>query len=164
MAQAFQSNLTNNQGSNPGRVAFGVFKESQTAGDYLNNKKARTIFCRPNLCKANKRVGSQENLLLLRTSNYLNYYACSSLFNPLNLNSNLLSTLDLKDVPVIKSNIPPYETPAQIDLIKNPYLDYIIDPKGLLFGNTPCGINNYLNYRVYNKPYNNPSPDYIDSI
>jgi hypothetical protein len=30
------------------------------------------------------------------------------------------------------------------------YTLYTIDPKGELFGNTPCGLNNYVNYMVIN--------------
>jgi hypothetical protein len=32
------------------------------------------------------------------------------------------------------------------------YYKYKIDPCGLLFGNTPCGYDNYEKFRVYNKP------------
>jgi len=32
------------------------------------------------------------------------------------------------------------------------YYKYKIDPCGLLFGNTPCGIDNYEIFRVYSKP------------
>ena len=36
--------------------------------------------------------------------------------------------------------------------IRNFYNRYIIDPSGQLFGNTQCGVNNFLNYLVYNPP------------
>ena len=36
--------------------------------------------------------------------------------------------------------------------IPNFYARYIIDPSGQLFGNTSCGVNNFLNYLVYNPP------------
>jgi hypothetical protein len=32
------------------------------------------------------------------------------------------------------------------------YYKYKIDPCGLLFGNTPCGYDNYEKFRVYSKP------------
>jgi hypothetical protein len=39
-------------------------------------------------------------------------------------------------------------------LAANPYfILYKIDPCGVLFGNTTCGINNYQNFIVYNPPY-----------
>jgi hypothetical protein len=43
------------------------------------------------------------------------------------------------------------KTPAQIvPTNPTPYLSYNIDVSGNLFGNSRCGINNYLNYVVYN--------------
>ena len=44
------------------------------------------------------------------------------------------------------------------------YNYYIIDPSGNLFGNTQCGINNFLNYLVYSQPYNNSDPGHIDNL
>jgi len=32
------------------------------------------------------------------------------------------------------------------------YTKYTIDPKGELFGNTSCGLNNYVNYMVLTDP------------
>ena len=164
MAYAF--NIS--QPINPGREAFGVFKESQDAGEYILKKKAKTTFCKPNICKGYKKVGTQSNLLLLNKSNYLNFYANSStLFNSSQLNSNLVTKLDLTGVPVIETFANPPITPAYIyppSTTQYPYLDYIIDPSGNLFGNTPCGIYNFLNYRVYNPPYNNPNPGHINNL
>jgi hypothetical protein len=156
------------QGINPGRAAFGVFNESLEAGEYILNKKAKATFCRPDVCKGNKKVGSQGQLLLLNKSNYLHYYTNPNSYNPSQLNSNLVTTLDLSGVPVMQSNSPPFETPTPIkphtDPTSRPYLDYIIDPSGNLFGNTQCGIYNFLNYRVYNPHYNNPNPGYINNL
>jgi hypothetical protein len=128
-----------------GKNTFGVFKESQTAGDYINNKKAKTTFCSGNICIPSKKVDTQSNLLLLRRANYLKYYACSD-FNTSNLNVNLLTTLDLSDIPVIQTNTSPYESPATITLLSIPFLNYIIDPSGNLFGNNTCGLLNFENY------------------
>lgn len=148
----------------PARTAFGVFNSSQTCGDYLYNKKAKTTFCVPNKCKPSRSINDQGSLLLLNRSNYLNYYACSSSFNKSNLNINLITKLDLTDVPVVQSNISPYDTPTVISTTDVPYTDYVIDPNGALFGNTVCGINNYKNYMVYNAPYTTSDPDSIDNL
>lgn len=134
---------------NPGRNTFGVFKEPQTSGDYIYNKKAKTTFCRANRCIPSKKVDISSNLLLLRRSNYLSYYGCSNI-NTANLNINLLTTLDLSNIPVMESNTAPYQFPVDISLNATPYLDYRIDPSGNLFGNTTCGFLNYEKYLVPN--------------
>jgi len=151
----------------PARATFGVFNESNDAGAYILNKKAKATFCAANNCTAGIKVKSQGNLLLLKQSNYLNFYQCTNNIDPTNLNINLITKLNLQNVPVIQSNKSPYETPTSI--IPNTtsstiYLDYIIDPIGNLFGNTPCGLNNYLNYLEYNPPYTTSNPGEINSV
>jgi len=136
--------------TNTAKPAFGVFKESQNAGDYIYNKKAKTTFCSGNICVPSRAVDTQSNLLLLKRSNRLNYYACSN-YNTANLNINLLTTLNLSNVPVIQSNVSPYETPTAITTASTPYLDYIIDPSGNLFGNNTCGLLNYEKYLISNE-------------
>ena len=132
-----------------GRTSFGVFKEPQTAGDYTYNKKAKTTFCNPNVCVPSRKVNTESNLILLKRSNDLNYYNYMLAFNHSNLNNNLLTHIDLSNVHVIQSNNTPFQSPT--DLSNNtPYLNYVIDPSGSLFGNTICGENNYLHYLLYN--------------
>jgi len=75
----------------PGRPTFGVFNEPQDAGEYILNKKAKTSFCGGNVCKPSKTVKTQGNLLLLKQSNYLNYYQCVNNVNTTNLNINLIT-------------------------------------------------------------------------
>jgi hypothetical protein len=155
MAQSFKT------GS--GIKSFGVFKESMDAGDYINNKTAKTTFCNPNICKPSRTVNTQGNLLLLQQSNKLTFYKDSySSFSKSNLNMNLITKLDLTDVPVIQNNNPPFEVPTDITVGATPYLDYNIDPSGFLFGNTTCGLYNYLDYIVYNPPYSTTDPGHIN--
>jgi hypothetical protein len=111
-----------------GKKAFGVFSEPLEAGDYINKKKAKTINC-------NKKC---------------NVY-CEKTINNANLNINLITELDLTDVSVI-SNVNTDVSPTPFLPTDVPYLDYNIDPSGNLFGNTICGINNYVNYMVYTYP------------
>jgi hypothetical protein len=151
--------------TNQGRNAFGVFKESQNAGDYIRNKTATTTFCNPNICVPSRTVNTENNLLLLRRSNRLTFYKDGyDSFNKLNLNMNLITKLDLLEVPVIQSNTTPFETPVNISSSVVPYTNYLIDPSGLLFGNTTCGLNNYLDYVVYNPPYTTENPGNIDNL
>lgn len=140
-----------------GRASFGVFKEAQDAGDYTLNKKAQTTFCSANVCVPSKTVVTQGNLLMLNRANQLKYYSCKNSFNKSNLNVNLITKLDLLGVPVIQNTVTG-ACPTDLSLNAIPYLDYTIDPSGNLFGNNVCGINNYVNYMVYNAP----NPNFIN--
>jgi len=130
-----------------GRSAFGVNTAVQNAGDYIANKKAKRSHCNISLCKPANKLANQSDLLLLRKSNYL-FNKCNSFtFNKSNLNVNLFTKMDLTGVKVISP------TPIDLSISCPPYLAYTVDPCGLLFGNTTCGINNYQNFVVYNPPY-----------
>ena len=131
-----------------GKSAFGRFFEPEEAGEYIYNKKAKTIFCAANKCVPSTTVITQSNLLLLNRANKLKYYPCKNAFNKSNLNINLITKLDLKDVPVIL-DVSNNEVPSTITTTSIPFLDYNIDPSGVLFGNTVCGINNYEKFMVY---------------
>ena len=144
--------------TNSGTRAFGVFSEPQDAGDYIFNKKARATYCVANKCVPSVKVGSQSNLLLFNRSNKLSIYPCKNVFNRANLYINLLTKLDLSgNIPVIE-NFSGNTIPSTITTDAIPYLDYNIDPCGNLFGDTVCGINNFVNYMVYNKPYETSDP------
>lgn len=174
----------------PARAAFGENTKVQNARDYILDKSAKTNFCNTKFCDPLKKVkvSSQSDLLLLRKTKTLNYY--TSLikqpnnsnyinsnyvsnriptydFNKSNLNVNLITKLDLKDVRVIKNNLTG-QTPTPIILNPSsgiPYYDnYIIDPDGVLYGNTICGVNNYEKFMVYNPPYVTTTTNHIDSL
>lgn len=129
---------------------FGQFSEPDEAGNYILNKKAKATFCSANNCIPNVTVNTQSNLLLLKKSNMLKYYNSNKNFNKANLNINLLTKLDVKDINVYQE-INPLDNP--------PYLKYTIDPSGILFGNTPCGLYNYVSYMLYNPPNSFPVPE-----
>lgn len=131
------------------RPSFELFNKTQDSGDYIYNKKAKTTFCFPNNCKPIKTINNQSDLLLFNRSNNLKYYANN--INRANLNINLITKLDLNNIPVLQSNITPFSTPTEITTSLTPYSSYSYDPSGLLFGNTTCGINNYVNYMIYTK-------------
>ena len=129
--------------------AFGQFNEPDDAGNYILNKSAKATFCKANQCIPSTNIYTQSNLLLLRRSNTLKYYNYTNSFNKANLNINLLTKLNLKNVDVLNkiNNVP-----------TQPYLNYNIDPKGQLFGETPCGAKNFVSYMVYNPPNSLPTP------
>jgi hypothetical protein len=139
------------------RRTFGVFAEPMEASEYIYNKKAKTTYCIANNCIPSVKVGSQSNLLLFNRSNRLTFYPCKNSINKANLNINLITKLDLKNVPVI-ADISNNESPAVLSYSAIPYLDYDIDPCGNLFGNTICGFNNYVNYMVYDTSNNIINP------
>lgn len=143
-----------------GKNTFGVLKEPQEAGQYILNKTASTSFCGPNICRT---VTTQGNRLLLRKANKIYFSPCQDPYNTANLNINLVTKLNLLDVPVIQQNNP-YAVPAPLDTTSTPYLDYTIDPSGNLFGNTVCGTNNFQNYLVFNPPYTTANPSNINSL
>ena len=145
-----------------GKKTFGVFKESQDAGQYILNKKATTTFCSPNVCVPSRTVASQSNRLLLRKANRIYFGICQNPYNRSNLNINLVTKLDLSGVPVIIDTSGNY--PTQLDVTSIPYLDYTIDPSGNLFGNTVCGTDNYQNYLVFNPPYTTKNPGNINTL
>lgn len=147
----------------PAKPTFGVFKEPQNAGDYITNKKIKYSFCSPNICHPNKNIYSQSNYLFLKQANNLAFYSCRNSINKTQLYINLITKLDLTNVPVIE-DLSGNVSPVIIDTTTTPFLKYNIDPNGLLFGNTPCGINNFENFLVYNPPYKTTNPTFINNL
>lgn len=110
--------------SSSANKAFGVFLESKDAGDYIRKKKLKTAYKVFDCCPYQYAI------------------------NKGNLNINLISKLDLANVPVIQ-NFSTGDVPTTISTSSVPFMDYNIDPSGNLFGNTTCGINNFEKYLVY---------------
>ena len=145
-----------------GKNTFGVLKESQDAGEYILNKTASTRFCSPNVCVPNRALLTQSSRLILRTANKIYFSRCQDPYNTANLNINLVTKLNLSDVPIIIDTSGNY--PAYLDVTSIPYLDYTIDPSGNLFGNTVCGTDNFQNYLVFNPPYTTENPGNINTL
>jgi hypothetical protein len=138
------------------KPTFEGVNEPLEASQYIKIKKTRYTFCAPNICNPNKNIYSQSNLLLLRQANRLAFYP-SVKIDKTQLYSNLYTKLDLSDLsgntPVI-SDLSGNTFPVLIDTTVAPFLKYNIDPSGNLFGNTPCGIDNYLNYVTFDASFN----------
>jgi hypothetical protein len=150
--------------TNSGRSSFGIFKEPADAGDYILDKKAKAMYCKPNICTSNKYVGSESNLLTLKKANNLAFYACRNNINKANLNINLITKLNLDSVPVIEYSSS-FVSPTTLNTsTETPSFLYTIDPSGNLFGNTICGQNNYVSYQEYNLPYTNSNAGHINSL
>jgi hypothetical protein len=152
--------FTNSSSANK---AFGVFSEPQNAGDYTYNKKSVATYCNANICTPSLTVGSESNYLLFKRANKLRVYPCLNSIDKANLNINLITKLNLKNVPVIQ-NFTTKSVPTTITTSATPFLDYNIDPSGNLFGNTICGIDNWEKYLVYDASYNKLNPTYINNL
>jgi hypothetical protein len=156
MARPFKNSSSANK-------AFGVFSESNTAGDYINNKKTTARYCNANKCTPSLKIGSESDYLLFKRAKKLSVYPCLNSINKSNLNINLITKMDLTNVPVIQ-NFYTGAVPTTITTTADPFLDYNIDPSGNLFGNTICGINNFVRYMVYDTSYNTINPGHINSL
>jgi hypothetical protein len=141
---------------NSAKSSFMNVNESLDASEYIKGKKIRYSFCTPNICHPNKNINTESNLLLLKQANRMAYFPCSN-FEKTQLYANLYTKLDLSDLsgntPVI-SDLSGNVFPATIDTNAVPYLTYNIDASGVLFGNSPCSIDNYLNYVTYDVSFN----------
>ena len=148
--------------SSSANIAFGVFSESQNAGDYTYNKKAKSTYCNAKFCTRSLTVGSESNYLLFKRAKKLSVYPCLNSIDKTNLDINLITKLNLTGVPVIE--VASGNIPSTINTSTTPYKDYKIDPSGNLFGNTICGINNWEKYMVYDASYNKLNPIPINSL
>jgi hypothetical protein len=133
-----------------GKEAFGNNKQEQSASDYISNKSAKANYCKNRICLPRTSIKDQSSYLLLKRANYLKYYKKIDEIRAIkcSLPSGLITTIQLKDIVVIE-NIEG-QTPTTISVTSLPYLDYIIDPSGTLFGDTVCGLNNIMDHRVFN--------------
>ena len=132
----------------PAKPCFGANREPMEAGDYIQKKKARVTYCNSNMCMK-KNTGTYENYNLLHTAQQLDTYNCSLPFNKYDLNRNLFTELDTSGICVLRdaSN---NACATRIDPSLNIFDSYIIDPSGVLFGNSVCGLNNFVNLMVKN--------------
>jgi hypothetical protein len=128
-----------------------VLKEPIQAGDYTTNRGALAWFCPPNICVRNRTGVTQSNYLRLKRAKAL---YVNDLYNPADLNMNLVTQLDLSGCSIILENSGNV-VPAKLSITSIPYIDYTIDPSGVLFGNTICGAINFTERLKYIDPANN---------
>jgi len=147
--------------SSTGGKTFKVFAESSSSGVYTYNKKARASYCIKNKCPINVNVGSQGNRILFNNAFLLNANKSKCIrtlgYDNTELYINLISKLDLSGNLPIVTDLSGQAHPVSIDASNNPlppYLTYDIDPSGVLFGDTICGINNFVRFMVYDVSYN----------
>lgn len=129
---------------------FATFNESLQAGEYITNKKIKYSYCFPTVCHSNKNINSQNNYLNLKRKNTIALYPYKNSIDKTQLYINLITKLQLNNDVNVISDLSGNISPVIIDTTVIPFLKYNTDPDGYLFGNTPCGINNFENYIVYN--------------
>ena len=139
----------------PAKPTFAQINEALDASEYIANKKAKYSFCKPNICYPNKNVYSQSNYLIQKQANNLKFNYYGNNIDNTQLYINLLTELDISsNIPVISDSsgntYPAIINPCSVV----PYLAYNIDPSGVLFGESPCGLYNFENFVVYNTQSN----------
>jgi len=127
-----------------GKQAFEIPKKGGSSSDYLRNKKSKIMVCNQNGICDNKKVSSYEQKrlvdngkLLQAPDDQLTYDLYSSLQTQLDYEgTHIVTDVSSGFITCISNkNVPFYGT-------------YSIDPDGIMFGNTECSRNNYVNYRV----------------
>lgn len=134
----------------PAKPAFGTYQPIAFVNDITTGKSIINQFCpfNTNKCNFNYQLNNSGDYLAFKKYyNYKNNFYKSN--NTSNLNVNLYTKLDLRNVNVIQKNNPT-QSPTSIDPTQNFNENYTIDPNGDLFGNSTCGLNNYINYQVPN--------------
>ena len=134
-----------------GKPTFGGLRTNSLSfqSDYITLKKARLAYCNtPNKCLGSKRNG-------------YNYLVNNKLlsFNKTGLVAGLYSKMDLLNVCTLINGFPCSKidsctacmSAVSIDTASTVPLNWTntIDPVGALFGNTPCGIDNFTDYMKF---------------
>ena len=135
----------------PGNPTFGGLRTNSLSfqSDYISLKKSRLAYCNT----SNKCSGSKTN-----GYNYLVNNKLVS-FNKSGLVAGLYSKMDLKNVCTLITGFPCSKidsctacmSAVSIDTASTVPLNWTntIDPVGSLFGNTPCGIDNFTDYMKF---------------
>jgi hypothetical protein len=147
----------------PAKPTFGTLRSNTFQSDYITNKKSRLAYCNASK-KCNNSSGSYYQMKLLNNGRRLsyNYLAKNNLvpFNKSNLIAGLYSKMDLKDICTLISEFPCNNIdgsciectyPVSVDVLSDVPFNWTntIDPVGALFGNTPCGIENFTDYMKF---------------
>lgn len=137
------------------KSTFGSWRENMNASDVIQRKKMNAIQTSYQSQNSSSNINSSSSQTCcprmihppgpkaLRPPNGYD-------INTNDLNSNLISTLDLSHVRVIQSNTS-IDNPTSINPYTLFYIYYTIDPDGKLFGKTACGYNHYQAYLEYDR-------------
>ena len=149
----------------PGKPAFGTLTQVVYQGDYIANKKAKLVYCSnryKSTCNKLAKASNYGEYNQFYKGRYLNAVdnGCILPFNKTNLIAGQYSKMNLTSVCTVINGHPCSQidscTGCLTGAIVNAttatepfYQTNTIDPVGNLFGNTPCGTNNFTSYMVY---------------
>jgi len=145
----------------PAKPAFGTLQKNYYSSDYTKKIKLKNILAY-SIKNQTKRNIPQEEFLYSKNYELKN----NILFNKCYLDKTDLiagqySTENLQGVTTISSSNETSEPYIETNIVLTDnvpfYVNYTIDPTGVLFGNTQCGINNYVNFMKINVPTINSS-------
>ena len=149
------------------KPAFGTLTQVVFQGDYISNKKAKLVYClnrnKAVTCDKLVKSASYKERALYNKGRYLNAFdkGCILPFDKTNLIAGQYTKMNLASVCTVIDGNPCSQidacsgcslvthVDAAIDATDPFYQTNTIDPVGLLFGNTSCGINNFTSYMVY---------------
>jgi len=129
----------------PAKSAFGNIKESIHQSDYIDRVKHKNSSC--GRIKCNHQYKSYyKSKQIINTK-------CDLSFNKNNLESNLFTKQNLKDVCIITQEGPTCNqnncnTGYNYSGTQPLYYNFTIDPCGQLFGKTQQGVLNFTNFNV----------------
>lgn len=147
----------------PAKPTFGSLRQNALSfqSDYITLKKSKLVYCDSfNHCGRPKNMSNYNDINLFNNGRRVsyNYLANNHLipFNKSNLVAGLYSKMDLTNVCTLINGLPcnnidtcpACKNAVSIDTASTAPLNWTntIDPVGALFGNTPCGIQNFTNY------------------
>ena len=142
----------------PAKPTFKSYQSNMYASDYISNKKLKAQFCNTNNCYYNQQsqISNTNNYGINNSSDLISFNKVFlynnknfKAYDRSNLSVNLYTKLNLKDVNVVQQNYP-VKTPTDINPSINFNENYTIDETGVLFGNTQCGVNNYVKFQEIN--------------
>lgn len=145
----------------PARPAFGSKLETSESGYYIESKTAKATFCNALKCPKNIKVKNQSDLIALRRARYVDTLRCKLPYSNLALNNNLYTAMDMQNVCTINTIGLDTCPNTKVNPSSEFYKTYDIDPKGVLFGNTPCGQAGFLRFRTIYAQYNRPVNQYV---
>ena len=134
----------------PATPAFGNFSKQMDYTEIIANKRAYALYSK---CKESNNpymIQTQGQLADIRR---VSRNSCSSdcnvfPFDKTNLEVNLVTTLYIPNIVVLAKNETP-DIPSKLDTSLSPiYAYYKLDPENKLVGDTPCGIQKYVNYMI----------------
>lgn len=134
---------------------FKKIKESTDASNFIKNKIDLLTYCNNRSIKKCNALHLQCKKTGWSDGDYLSYKNGKQFvfnntnyneLNPYDLYYSLLSVQDLSNV-VVLSNTSNNASPVVLDPENVPLYNFVnIDPSGSLFGNTYCGLYNFLDY------------------